>query len=156
MANPETVTPMTQVGALPRDDNDSPIPTLGLQAEKTITYAAGTTGAVGTTTLFTVTGTVAVNVFGFCTSDLTGTGTLEIGVASSTAALCNQQSATAIDNHEVWHNSSLAVGANVAAYLHPINESVIQTIATNTVTGGTITFYCNWVPLSDGATLTAA
>lgn len=147
---------MSITAAFRRDANSVPITGLGLQETKTITYVAGTTGAVGPTTLFTVTGTVALNVYAICTADLTGSGTIEVGVASSTAALCNQQNATAIDNHEVWHDSALAVAANVAAYLHPVNESVIQTIATNTVTGGTLTYYCNWYPLSDDGNVEAA
>ena len=146
---------MATPSAFQRDENFVPITGLGFQTSKTITFVAGTTGAVGATTLFTVTGKVAVNVYGFCTSDLTGSGTIEVGVASSTACLCNQQNATAIDNHEVWHSSSLAIGANVAGHLHPIDESVIQTIATNTVTGGTITYFCNWYPLTEGAQLVA-
>lgn len=147
---------MSANGAFQRDENFVPITTIGLQEQKTITYVAGTTGAVGTTTLFTVTGKVAVNVYALCTADLAGSGTIEVGVAGSTAALCNQQSATAIDNHEVWHNSSLAIAANVAGHLHPIDQDVIQTIATNTVTGGTLIYYCNWVPLSSDGNVTAA
>jgi hypothetical protein len=139
-----------------RDANGVPIVTMGLQEQKSITYVAGTTGAVGATTLFTVTGTIAVNIFGFCTTDLTGSGTLEIGTASSTAALCNQQSATAIDNHEVWHDAVLAIGGSIAGHWHAINENIIQTIATNTVTAGVLVFYCNWVPLSEGSSLVAA
>jgi len=143
--------------AFQRDANHVPITNLGLQASKTITYVAGTTGAVGATTLFTVTGTVAVNVFAICTTDLTGSGTIEVGVSGSAAALCNQQNATAIDANEVWHKSSLAIAANVAGQLHPINElDIIQTIGTNTVTGGTLTYYCNWTPLSEGASVAAA
>lgn len=147
---------MSANGAFQRDENFVPITTIGLQETKTITYVAGTTGAVGATTLFTVTGKVAVNVYALCTADLTGSGTIEVGVLGSTAALCNQQSATAIDNHEVWHNSSLAIAANVAGNLHPIDQDVIQTIATNTVTGGTLIYYCNWVPLSSDGNVTAA
>lgn len=141
--------------AFQRDENFVPITGLGFQTTKTITFVAGTTGAVGLTTLFTVTGTVALNVFAICTSDLTGSGTIEVGVAGSTAALCNQQSATAIDNHEVWHNSSLAIAANVAGHLHPVDQSVIQTIGSNTVTGGVLTYYCNWYPLTEGSMVVA-
>lgn len=148
---------MTSVNAaFSRDANFVPITNLGLQQTKTITYVAGTTGAIGTTTLFTVTGTVAMNVFGFCSVDLTGTGTIEIGVAGSTAALCDQQNATAIDNHEVWHDSVLAVGGQIAGHYHVINQDVIQTIASNTVTAGTITFYCQWVPISSDGNVVAA
>lgn len=141
--------------AFARDANFVPITGLGLQETKTITYAAGTTGATGTTTLFTVTGKVAINVYALCTSDLAGSGTIEIGVAGSTAALCNQQVATAIDNHEVWHNSGLSIAGNVAGHLHPIDQDVIQTIATNTVSGGTLIFYCNWYPLSSDGNVVA-
>lgn len=138
-----------------RDENFVPITNLGFQASKTITYAAGTTGAVGATTLFTVTGTVSCNVFAICDTDLTGTGTIEVGVSGSTAALCSQQTATAIDAHEVWHNGNLSIAQNVATNQHIVDQNVIQTIGTNTVTGGKLRFYCVWTPLTDGATVTA-
>lgn len=147
---------MSANGTYPRDENFVPITNLGLKATKTITFAAGTTGAVGATTLFTVTGTVGMNVFGFCTADLTGSGTIEVGVAGSTAALCNQQSATSIDNHEVWYDAVLAVGGAVAGHEHIINQDVIQTIATDTVTGGTLIYYCYWFPISADGNVTAA
>lgn len=139
-----------------RDANRIPITTIGIQVSKSITYSALTTGAVGPTTLFTVTGTVAVNVAGFCTTDLTGSGTIEIGVSGSTAALCDQQLATAIDNHEVWHDAVLAIGGTAAGHWHYINQNIIQTIATDTITGGVLNFYCNWVPLSTDGNVVAA
>lgn len=132
-----------------RDANRVPITGLGLILKKTITFVAGTTGAIGTTTLFTTTGAAAVNVFGFCQTDLTGSGTLEIGVAGSTAALANQQLATAIDAHEVWHDAVLSVGGQVAGHEHIIDQDIILTIATNTVTAGVIDFYCLWHPLAE-------
>lgn len=147
---------MSITSAFERDANHVPITTVGLEESKSITFVAGTTGAIGTTTLFTVTGTVLVNVFGFCTSDLAGTGTIEVGVSGSTAALCNQQTATSIDNHEVWHDAVLAIGGSVAGHWHAIDQSIIQTIATNTVSGGTITYYCEWVPLSSDGNVVAA
>lgn len=147
---------MSVPAAFQRDENFVPITTLGLQEQKTITFAAGTTGAIGTTTLFSITGTVAVNVFGFCTSNLAGTGTIEVGVVGSTAALCDQQTATSIDDHEVWHDAVLAIAGQVAGHYHIINQDIIQTIATDTVTGGAITYYCQWVPISsDGEVITA-
>lgn len=146
---------MAVPAAYPRDENFVPITQLGLKATKTITYAAGTTGAVGTTTLFTVTGIVAMYVFGLCEVDLTGSGTLELGVAGSTAVLANQVAATNVDIHEVWHNSTLAVGGTVGNAVHVIDQDVIQTIATNTVTAGRITFYCFWSPVSADGLVTA-
>lgn len=137
-----------------RDENFVPITNLGFLETKDITFVAATTGAVGVTTLFTITGTVALNVWAFCTTNLSGTGTIEVGVSSSTACLANQQNATAIDNHEVWHDSVLAIGGQIAGHWHVVNEDVIQTIATNTVTGGVLTYYCGWIPLTEGATVT--
>lgn len=142
--------------AFQRDQNFVPVTTLGFQTSKTITYVAGTTGATGTTTLFTVTGTVMINVFAYCTVDLTGSGTIEFGFAGGTATMGNQQSATAIDANEVWSDAVLAIGGVVANHFHPTAQDVIQTIATNTVTGGTLTYYCSWVPLTQGATVVAA
>ena len=147
---------MAADAAFPRDENFVPITNLGLKASKTITYSAATTGAVGVTTLFNVTGVVAMYLFGLCEVDLTGTGTIEVGVTGATATLANQQSATAIDVHEVWHNSTLAVGGTVGNSVHIIDQNVIQTIGTNTVTGGRITYYCYWVPISEDGNVTAA
>jgi hypothetical protein len=146
---------MSVNGAFKRDENFVPITTLGLQETKSITFAAGTTGAIDTTTLFTVTGTVACNVFAICTADLTGSGTIEVGVAGATAVICDQRLATAIDNNEVWHDSVLAVAGQVAGHQHIIKQSVIQTIATDTVTGGSLTYYCLWTPLSDDGNVVA-
>ncbi len=139
-----------------RDANHVPITNLGLQCSKEITYVAGTTGAVGATTLFTVTGTVAMNVFAVCSTDLAGTGTLEVGVSGSTACLANQQVATSIDNHMVWHDAVLAIGGQVAGHEHVVNQDIIQTIATNTVSAGVLTYYCLWTPLSDDGDVVAS
>ena len=56
-----------------RDANNVPIDGLGFTETKAITYSALTTGAVGATTLFTVTGVVAIRLFGVVSgADLTG------------------------------------------------------------------------------------
>lgn len=140
-----------------RDNNRVPITNLGIIVSKTITYDAATTGATGATTLFTVTGTVCCNLLALCTSDLTsgGSATIEAGTSSSTACLANQVVATTIDNHEIWHNGTLAVGGTVSN-LHVVNENIIQTIGTTTITGGSLIYYCYWNPLSsDGNVVTA-
>lgn len=139
-----------------RDANHVPITNLGLQASKAITYVAGTTGAIGTTTLFTVTGTVAINIFAVCSTDLAGLGTIEVGVSGSTACLANQQVATSIDNNMIWNGAVLAIGGQAGGDLHIVNQNVIQTIATNTVSAGILTFYCLWTPLSEGASVVAS
>ena len=55
------------------------------------TYAAGTTGAAGSHTLFTVTGDVLVTIFGSCTTNMAGSGAdFEVGVTGNTAGLIAQ------------------------------------------------------------------
>jgi hypothetical protein len=81
-----------------RDANQVPITGLGLVASKAITYVETTTGAVGATNLFTVTGTCALRIFGICDTNLAGAGaTVEVGVAGLTAGLLAQTTGTDID-----------------------------------------------------------
>lgn len=140
-----------------RDANHVPITNLGLSSSKAITYAAGTTGATGATTLFTVTGTVALRVFAVCTADLTsgGAATLEVGVAGNTAAVLAQTTATAIDTGEVWVDTTPATVEALPA-LQIVSANVVQTIATTTVTGGALTYYCMWTPISEDGDIVAA
>lgn len=128
------------------------------QLSSTWTYVAGTTGATGAHTLFSVTGSVAINVFGLCTTDLTsgGAATVEVGTASSTACLCNQQTATDVNNHMVYHDAVLAIGGQCAGHTHPVDEDIIVTVGTTTVTGGVIEWYCQWRPLSSDGNVTVA
>lgn len=149
---------MTTVqSAFQRDANHVPIVDLGLSASKSITYAAGTTGATGATTLFTVTGVVAMKIFAVCSSDLTsgGAATLEVGVSGNTAALIAQTTATNIDNGEIWVDTSPATVEALPTHSIVIND-VIQTIGTTTVTGGTLTYYCLWSPISTDGNVVAA
>lgn len=135
-----------------RDANSVPITGLGLVAPKAITYVAANTGAVGATTLFTVTGTVAVRIFAVVSGvDLTGSGTLEVGIAGNTAALIAQTAATALDVGGIWGNATPATVFALPALQIISGTNIIQTIATNTVTAGTLTYYCAWFPLTQSA-----
>lgn len=143
--------------AFPRDANFVPITSLGLTQSKAITYAAATTGAVGLTTLFTVTGTVAVRVFAVVSGvDLTGSGTIEVGISGNTAALLPQLAATVLDVGEIWTDSGPSTVEALPAIQILAATDVIQTIATNTVTAGTLTYYCLWVPVSSDGNVVAA
>lgn len=148
---------MTTSATYNRDGNWVPITTLGLTSTKSITYVAGTTGATGATTLFTVTGLVAVRVFAVCSSDLTsgGAATIGVGVAGNTASLIAQTTATAIDNGEIWIDTSPATVEALPAILILSGTNIIQTIATTTVTGGVLTYYVVWTPISPDGELTA-
>lgn len=149
---------MSVNGAFLRDENYVPIQGLGIGVSKAITYAAATTGAVGATTLFTVTGTVAVKVFAVASgADLTGTGTIEVGIAGNTASLLAQVSATALDVGEIWtDNTPATVKAMATENILTAGTDIIQTIATNTVTAGTLTYYCLWFPISSDGNVVAA
>lgn len=140
-----------------RDANNVPIINLGLIASKSITYSALTTGAVGATTLFTVTGCVGVRIFGVCSDDLTGSGTIEVGIAGNTASLIAQTTGTAIDANEVWIDTVPAtVEALPSIQIIGAGQDIIQTIGTDTLTGGTLTYYCLWTPISTDGLLVVA
>ncbi len=140
-----------------RDGNSVPITGLGLVTSKAITYSALTTGATGATTLFTVTGLVAARIFAVASgTDLTGSGTIEVGISGNTAALLAQVAATALDVGEIWIDNAPATVEALPA-LQILNATdIIQTIATNTVTAGTLTYYVTWFPLTQSASLVAA
>lgn len=140
-----------------RDANSVPITGMGLVTCKAITYSALTTGAVGPTTLFTVTGVVAMRVFAVASGvDLTGSGTLEVGITGNTAAIIAQTAATAIDIGEIWYGTTPPTVGVMPGQLILSATDVIQTIATNTVTAGTLTYYCLWFPLTSSASVVAA
>lgn len=149
---------MTQIlSAFIRDANFIPITNKGLITSKSITYIAGTTGAVGATTLFTVTGTVIVNIFAVCSSaDLTGGGTLEVGIVGNTAGLIALTTGTAIDVGEVWVDTTPAtIEAPLTDKIITAGTDIIQTIATDTITAGTLTYYCLWNPISSDGDVVA-
>lgn len=135
-------------------------------ASVTAEFDGGTTNARGDhdgtgdpATLFTVTGDVLVVVFAKCTEDLAGaSATIEVGVTGNTAALIAQTTATDIDNGDVWRDSGPAVGAE--ALNDPIaivgGLDIIETIATANITGGELTYYCLWIPLSADGNVVAA
>lgn len=141
-----------------RDENFVPIQSLGFTATKAITFAGATTGAVGATTLFNVTGTVAVRVFGVVSgADVTGSGTIEVGISGNTASLIAQTTGTALDVGEIWiDNAPATVELLPALNILTAGTDIIQTIATDTLTAGTVTYYCLWVPISSDGNVASA
>lgn len=144
--------------AFTRDANHVPITGVGFVESKAITYAAGTTGATGASTLFTVTGVVALRIFGVCGTDLTsgGSATMEVGISGATATLIAQTTATGIDAGEIWIDNAPAKIELLPALSIINGTNVIQTIGTTTVTGGTLTYYCLWTPISSDGNVVAA
>ena len=143
--------------AFQRDANHVPIVSLGLTETKSITYVTATTGATGATTLFTVTGTVAIRVFAICGTDLTGTNaTLEVGIAGNTAAIIAQTTGAGIDAGEIWLDTTPGTVETLPALQIISGTDIIQTIATHTVDAGVLTYYCVWAPISyDGNVVVA-
>lgn len=138
-----------------RDGNSVPITGLGLIATKAITYVAGTTGAVGATTLFTVIGSVVVRVWAIeSDTDITGTGTIEVGVSGNTAAILAQTAGTQIDVGEIWVDTGPSTVEGLPAMQILNGTNIIQTIASSTLDAGTLTFYCAWFPLSNNSSVT--
>ncbi len=128
---------------------------------KTITFdgTAGN-GAVGTVTVFTITGRVIVTHWTvFCTDSLTeagATASMSYGTAANTTLLTADATGgpTAIDVGEFWVDASpLAVETLSATMQKAISEDTILTIGTQNVTGGTLVFDVLYIPLTDGARL---
>lgn len=137
---------------------------------KTVTFtgAAGT-GAVGTVSVFTVTGRVLVHVIApYCTTNLTeagATASVALGTTNQTQRFVATTTSTAIDVDEWWTTSTPTLGSvdlpsassgtnDMASVL--VAENVIITCTGQATNAGVIAFYCLWEPLSAGATLVAA
>ena len=118
------------------------------------TFAALTTGATGAHTVFTVTGDVIVGVFGSCQTNVTGAGTLEVGIAGNTAALVGQVTGTDIDAGMAFNlDGDLGGLVPLSAsgewqFILANGADIIATVGTDTLTAGVVTYYCMWRPLS--------
>lgn len=126
-------------------------------SESTWTFVAGTTGAVGAHTLFTVTGNVLVQVFAVCDTSLAGaTATVEVGTANNTAALIAQTTATDIDDGDNWVDATPEVELSALPGSFIVNDGadIVLTVATAAVSAGVMDFYCIWRPLSSDGNLT--
>jgi hypothetical protein len=125
---------------------------------KTVAFSgASGNGAVGTVNLFTVSGLCRMSLVGYCTEDLVsaGGGTIRAGVSGADSGLIAQITATDLDNGEVWRDASPSVLDGEPSVVYTAGN-VILTVGTADVTDGTITFYLQYTPIADGATVTAA
>jgi hypothetical protein len=121
--------------------------------------AASLTTDPSPVTLFTVTGDVLARVFATIQTGLTSTGatgTLAVGVTGNTGAFLAATTAdgTNFPTGSVWAgDTSPTVKSEVLTGTSlnwaPINNTnIIATVATNSMSAGAITFYCEWRPLS--------
>ena len=120
------------------------------------------TGAAAAYTIFTVTGDVALQIFGLCQVDLTsdGAATIELGIAGNTAALVAQTGFANVDAYTTWQDATPEdnPGAitSLPTFVVANGADIIMTIATADLTAGDLDFHAYWVPLSTNGNLVAA
>lgn len=132
-------------------------------ATKTVTFVAGTTGAVGAHDLFTLTGLVKFHVYFEVMTDLTsgGAAVLKHGTASDDDKF--DASGTGFDSYDAGQigihylgNGPIGIDAASTLTTHLANEDIIYTVDTAAITGGVIRYFIEWVPLSSDGNLVAA
>lgn len=140
---------------------------LPFKASKRITFAGGTTNAIGDHdgtgdpfTIFEVTGDILVDVIGIVKTTLVGAATLEVGVAGATAAILAQVAdATTLAVNEMWAaDNSVSLAEAYTPTMHGIGGGldIIGTVGSANITAGVIDFYAFWRPLSSDGNLVAA
>jgi hypothetical protein len=137
-----------------------------LQVPRIVLKSTGDLTAFGTSkTLFTVTGDVLCRVGGsvnVAVTSTSGTTTLEVGVAGNTAALCVQDivdgTAFAIGDSWTLVSPADANGGQLADewLLVGNGADIILTGSVDDITAGDIDFYCQYIPLTSGASVVAA
>lgn len=141
-------------------------PTEPRHASKSITFdgAAGK-GAIGTGTVFTVTGEVLIEkILPFCTTLIgvdagTGVASMQLGVGGATPLLVPSTSAIDIDADEFWEDatpSANGVAAPAALKDVVITQDIqfeVTSTGTQKVNSGVIRFDVWWRPLSPDGTL---
>ena len=129
--------------------------------KKTVTFAGGTTDAIGDHdgagdpfTIAKVDGIVLVKVLAVCTTNLTGNATIEVGVTGDTAEIIAQVAdAESLDANEIWHDATPDSGCETSSVLAEKiivgGLDIIGTVGTANITAGVIDFYVFWRALSD-------
>src|SRR3990167_8404085 len=146
--------------AIDRDANRQVITSNeAFRLESTWTFAAATTGAIGSHTLFTVTDNVLISVFGVVdtTLDSAGAPTIEVGVTGNTAVLIAQGTAKNYADGDIYVDATdTRVGAGAVPAMQIINDGldVLLKITGATLTAGVVDWYCLWRPLSSTGNIT--
>ena len=123
-----------------------------------ITFAAATTGSVDSHTIATVTGVVALSIFGVCSTNVAGSGTIEVGTALDTDGLIAQTTGTDIDVGDIWHDASPDSSIELTSVItqNIVSQDIAYKIETDTLTSGKVTFYILWSPISDDGNVVIA
>jgi hypothetical protein len=145
-------------------------PTRELHARKTVAFdgSAGN-GAVGTFTVFTLTGRVMIRGFTiFCSETLAGaTATLQVGAGANINGLAAAVTATDIVADD-WYAGTVSAPASVnygtasasgqssgVPVLKAISSDIIGTVGTAAITDGTLIIDAWYVPVTDDGKLAA-
>ena len=122
------------------------------------TFVENLTGDQGNHTLFTVTGDVLVTIFGVCTTNMAGsTADFEVGVTGNTAGLIAQiADVEDLDAGDIYQDATPEVGTVALPSPRIIigGLDILLKITNADVTGGVVTFYCLWRPLSSDGNVT--
>lgn len=121
-----------------------------------ITFTETGDGAVGTLTLGTVTGEILVeSICARCSTTLVGAATIEVGVASDTAALIAQiADATNLVANELWISASPTGRVETAVVNKVVGDDIILTIGSTALTAGVIKMLIEWRPITDDGNMT--
>ncbi|MBK9019825.1 MAG: hypothetical protein IPL72_07400 [Sulfuritalea sp.] len=128
-----------------------------------VTFVAGTTGAIGQHTIFTITGLVEFYIRFECTADLTsgGAATISIGNAGSVGEHCGVTTATTIDTgafgnmaSQIWTAATAIMSSDWATSAATNGLDITSDILVAAISGGTVRYYLEWKPISPGATVT--
>ena len=126
------------------------------------------TTAASPVTLFTVTGNVKVRVFMVQTTAATSTastGTIAIGVTGNTGGIMAASTAdgTSFAINTVWAGDTTPTLLGEVMSNGALNwvllgngADILATIATNNMTAGASTFYCEYIPLDSSSSVVAA
>lgn len=122
-----------------------------------VTNARGDEGGTNDPfTLFTVTGDVLAGVFGVCTTDLAGSGSISVGITGNLTLFMAALAGTAIDANEVWMDGTPAIGKTIDAltfYVIPNGVDIVEDLSSDTITSGNIYYICLWRPLSPNSSV---
>lgn len=128
--------------------------------DKTITFTGGAgAGAVGTVTVFTISGIInVIRLIPYCTDSLisAGGGNISLGRTGGLTSLIGATVATALDVGHHWTTTtpSFAFVALPALFNNSLyNSTVLIDVTVADVTAGTIVFHLEYTPISAGATI---
>jgi len=126
-----------------------------------ITFVAGTTGAVATHELFTVTGLVRIRMIAVCTVNLAGaTATLELGTENDTDAFIATTTGTDVDAGELWYDATPTTTEDTTTTV--VLDKIVNAadigyeVKTAALSAGAMVFHLWYSPLDSTGAVVAA